>query len=155
MKLAEPDHPIGIAGAKLDHIGIVTTDLEASISFHRDELGMTVLRDELLARSGLRAVLLGLQSTRIELLTPMRTETTVTRFLERRGPGMHHVAYHVQRLATAVAHLTELGLEPLSPAPEVGLGGTLTQFFHPRSTQGVLIELVGDPGKAEAANARA
>ena len=133
----------------LDHIGIVTTDPDAALALHRDLLGMTVLHDEPLPRPGLRAILLGLGTTRVELLVPQRAETPVTRFLERRGPGIHHLAYLVPDITGATARLVSAGLEPLSPAPEVGLGGTLTLFFHPRSTGGVLIELVGRPPATE------
>ena len=110
---------------------------------------MTGLHDEPLPRPGLRAILLGLGTTRVELLVPQRAETPVTRFLERRGPGIHHLAYLVPDITGATARLVSAGLEPLSPAPEVGLGGTLTLFFHPRSTGGVLIELVGRPPATE------
>lgn len=132
-------------GFTLDHIGIVTTDPEASLAVHRDLLGMTVVHDQQLPRPGLRAILLDLAGTRVELLVPERAETPVTRFLEKRGPGIHHLAYRVGDLADAIGRLVAAGMEPLTPAPEVGLGGTLTIFFHPRSTQGVLIELVGAP----------
>jgi methylmalonyl-CoA/ethylmalonyl-CoA epimerase len=138
-------------GYALDHIGIVTTDPDAALALHRDLLGMTVLHDEPLPRPGLRAILLGLGSTRVELLVPQRDETPVTRFLDKRGPGIHHLAYLVPDIAAATARLVAAGLEPLSPEPEVGLGGTLTLFFHPRSTGGVLIELVGRPPAAEGA----
>lgn len=135
-------------GYELDHIGIVTTDPDAALALPRDLLGMTVLRDEPLPQPGLRAILLGLGSTRVELLVPQREETPVTRFLEKRGPGIHHLAYLVPDIAGATDLLVAAGHAPLSPAPEVGLGGTLTQFFHPRSTGGVLIELVGRPPAA-------
>ena len=142
---AAPD-PYGFA---LDHIGIVTTDPDAALALHRDLLGMTVLRDEQLPRPGLRAILLGLGTTRVELLVPQRDETPVARFLERRGPGIHHLAYLAPDLDEATARLVAAGLEPLTPAPEAGLGGTLTLFFHPRSTGGVLVELVARPPAAE------
>lgn len=137
-----------IDGLALAHVGIVTTDLDASLRLHRDTLGMTVLRDEELPRPGLRAVLLAAGDAHLELLLPLRDETPVSRFLEKRGPGIHHLAYHVDRMDEAIARLVAEGLEPLTPAPEVGLGGTLTIFFHPKTTGGVLIELVAQPEAA-------
>lgn len=138
-----------IDGVTLDHIGIVTTDVAASVALHRGQLGMTLLREERLERPGLEAILLGLGSTRIELLAPFRKDTPVGSFLERRGPGLHHLAFRVDRMPDAVARLVAYGLEPLTAEPEPGLGGTSTIFFHPRSANGILIELVTPATDAE------
>lgn len=131
----------------LAHVGVATADLEPSVAFF-GLLGLELDRVEDLPGPGLRAAIGTLGGQTMELLAPTRKETPLTRFLERRGPGIHHLAYYVADIDACIQWLVEAGLEPLSIGPEPGIGGARTIFFHPRSAHGILLELVetGSPG---------
>jgi methylmalonyl-CoA/ethylmalonyl-CoA epimerase len=134
---------------RLDHIGIVTNDMDAARDLYERVVGLRVTHEEILSTSGLHTVMLESDGLRIELLCPVREDTAVARFLERRGPGLHHLALRVADIHLESERMAACGLEPLSAEPEAGVGGSRTLFFHPKSSQGVLLELVAPSSEPE------
>ena len=126
----------------IHHVGYVVADLDAEISTYRDGLGMPVGVREVMPEQGVEAVLLGSGPSYVELIMPVTDDTGVARFLANRGPGMHHVAFAVPHLDDALRELAGEGVELIDTAPRRGLGGHMVAFLHPRSTGGVLTELV-------------
>ena len=130
---------------RLDHLGQVVDDLDAAIADYQRIFGMRVtLREELDAQA-VEAAMLQAGNCRVELIRPTDPEGPVARFLEARGPGMHHIAFAVPDVAAALAEVAAAGGELIDDHPRVGLGGHLVAFVHPRSAHGVLIELVEEP----------
>ncbi len=131
---------------EIDHLGIAVRSLEEGLKFYSELLGMTVSGRETVAAEGVEVAMLpcGSQpgSPRIELLEAAGPESPVARFLEKRGPGLHHIALRVNDFAAAVAHLKAAGARLLNE-PRSGAGGHTYVFVHPESTGGVLLELIG------------
>ena len=125
---------------KIDHIGIAVSDIESAIAMYEGAFGLRPEQVEEVAGQGVRAHHLPVGETRIELLEPLDESSPIARFLARRGPGIHHIAFAVDDLETTRAHMAASGLEPLGE-PSTGADGRRIQFFHPRSTGGVLIEI--------------
>ena len=125
---------------KIDHIGIAVADIETAIATYAGALGLRPELVEEIAEQGVRAHHLPVGETRIELLEPIDEGSPIARFLARRGPGIHHIAFSVDDFDAERAHMIASGLEPIGE-PSVGAGGKRIQFFHPRSTGGVLIEI--------------
>ena len=128
--------------ARVDHIGVAVEDLDAAIALHEEAYGMAVAHREVVEEQGVEAVLLDVGENHVELLRPLDAQTPVGRFLAKRGPGLHHVAYQVQDLEAALDRLREQGLRLIDERPRVGIRGSLVAFLHPKSTGGVLTELV-------------
>ena len=126
----------------IHHVGYVVADLDAEIPVYRDRLGMEVGVREVMPEQGVKAVLLGNGPSYVELIAPVADDTGVARFLAKKGPGMHHVAFAVPHLADTLGELSAGGVELIDTAPRRGLGGHMVAFLHPRSTGGVLTELV-------------
>jgi len=122
----------------LDHVGIAVPSLEAACPLFESLLGETSSPPEVLEAQGVRIAFVGA----VELLEPLNPETTIGRFLERRGPGLHHFAYRTDDIASELIRLEAEGLELVDRIPRAGANGHLVAFLHPSSTQGVLIELV-------------
>lgn len=127
---------------RIHHLGLAVADLDQAIATYHDLLGATLEHREVLDSQGVDAAALQLGSSRVELLAPTGDDTPVGRFLARRGPGMHHVAYEVDDVAAAIAHLAAQGVELIDAAPRPGLFGLQVAFVHPRSVHGVLTEIV-------------
>ncbi|MFM9018764.1 MAG: methylmalonyl-CoA epimerase [Actinomycetota bacterium] len=128
----------------IHHVGYVVADLDAEIPAYRDLLGMPVGVREVMPEQGVEAVMLGSGPSYVELIAPVTEDTGVARFLAKKGPGMHHVAFAVPHLQSTLQELADEGVELIDTAPRRGLGGHLVAFLHPRSTGGVLTELVED-----------
>lgn len=128
----------------IHHVGYVVAELDAGIPTYRDALGMPVGAREVMPEQGVEAVMLGSGPSYVELIAPVTEDTGVARFLAKRGPGMHHVAFAVTDLERALGDLGARGVELIDSAPRRGLGGHMVAFLHPRSTGGVLTELVED-----------
>lgn len=128
----------------IHHVGYVVADLDAEIPAYRDALGMPVGVREVMQDQGVEAVMLGSGPSYVELIAPVTEDTGVARFLAKRGPGMHHVAFAVTDLERTLGELESRGVELIDTAPRRGLGGHMVAFLHPRSTGGVLTELVED-----------
>ena len=129
----------------IDHLGIAVKSLEKSLVFYRDILGLPVEGPEEVATEGVRIAFLPLGESVIELLEPMQPDSSVARFLAKRGEGIHHVCLRVARIEESLASLRRKGAEIIEPAPRIGAGGRRVAFIHPRSTGGVLLELVESP----------
>ena len=128
---------------RIHHIGHVVRDLDAAIARYEATFGLPVTIREVLPDQGVEAVALAAGSSMIELIQPVDPDGAVARFLERRGEGLHHIAYEVPDVAIALRDLAAQGVGLIDHEPRRGLGGHMIGFLHPRSTGGVLTELVG------------
>ena len=126
----------------LDHIGIAVASLDDAIPTWTSISGMRAEAREVVKSQGVEVVFIGSSPARVELLAPTRTDSPLARFLERRGPGMHHLCYRVPNLRAALAELESHGFVLIDREPRIGAGGHLVAFLHPRSTGGVLVELL-------------
>jgi methylmalonyl-CoA/ethylmalonyl-CoA epimerase len=126
----------------IDHVGVAVSDLDGAIALYEGTFGMPVVHRETVAEQGVEAALLEVGDGHVELLSPLGPETVVGRFVERRGQGLHHVAYRVGDIEAALARLTEAGLELIDSEPRIGIRRSRVAFVHPTSTGGVLTELV-------------
>ena len=127
---------------RIDHVGIAVEDLDAAVKLYEDTFGMPLVHRETVEEQGVEAVLLDVGDGHIELLRPLSDDTPVGKFLAKKGSGMHHVAYAVSDIDRAIAELTERGVELIDKEARVGIRGSRVAFLHPRSTGGVLTEIV-------------
>lgn len=127
---------------KIDHIGIATRQIDEALALWRDALGLQVDFTEEVTEQGVRVAMLPIGETHIELLEPLSEDSPVGRFLEKRGPGIHHVAIKVADIRASLAQLKEKGTRLIDETPRRGAGGSLVAFVHPASANGVLLELV-------------
>ena|SRR6266487_7197614 len=127
---------------KIDHIGIATRELKDALSIWGDAVGLGPHSTEEVIEQGVRVALLPLGEANIELLEPLRADSPVGRFLEKRGPGIHHIAIRVTDIRLTLAQLREKGIRLIDEVPRLGAAGCLVAFIHPSSTNGVLLELV-------------
>lgn len=130
-------HPRGI-----HHIGIAVLDLDEAVATYSGALGGTLEHREVLSSQGVEAASVVFGESRIELLAPTGEDTPVGRFLAKRGPGMHHIAYEVDDVGAALAELTAAGTEMIDAVPRPGLFGLQIAFIHPDAVHGVLTEVV-------------
>ena len=126
------------------HIGIAVVDLDASIEQYGALFGATVEQRETVEEQGVEAASLRVGSSRVELLRPLGPGTPVGRFLTKRGPGLHHVAFEVADLAAELDRLRADGVQLIDDSPRDGLYGLQVAFVHPEATGGVLAEFIGD-----------
>lgn len=127
---------------KVDHIGIATRKLDEALALWQDALGLEVDSTEEVTEQGVRVAMLAIGETHIELLEPLSPSSPVGKFLEKRGPGIHHIAVRVPDIRAALAQLKEKGTRLIDETPRLGAGGCLVAFVHPSSANGVLLELV-------------
>jgi methylmalonyl-CoA epimerase len=127
---------------QIDHVGIAVTDLDSSIAQYRELLGVSPSLRKRMERDGIDAAMLDLGSTHVELIAPTGPGSSISAFLEKRGEGVHHVAYRVDDIRAALAQLRGQGARLLDEEPRVGVMGHLVAFIHPKSAGGVLTELV-------------
>ncbi|MDQ1524233.1 MAG: methylmalonyl-CoA/ethylmalonyl-CoA epimerase [Pyrinomonadaceae bacterium] len=127
---------------KIEHIGIATYKIDDALKFWRDALGLSVVETEEVAEQGVRVAMLPVGEPRIELLEPTSDASSVAKFLEKRGAGIHHIAVGVDDIRAALARLKAQGARLIDESPRVGAGGCLVAFVHPASAGGVLLELV-------------
>ena len=128
--------------ARIDHIGVAVADLDAALAHYERDYEMTVVHREVVAEQGVEAVLLDVGESHVELLAPTGPETPVGRFLAKRGPGLHHVAYQTADIDSELARLSAAGVRLIDDAPRVGIRSSRVAFLHPASTGGVLTEIV-------------
>lgn len=126
----------------VDHIGIAVTSIAQAMPLFELLTGATGSPPERLDAQGVSVAFVGDDGARLELIEPTTPESTIARFLDRRGAGLHHVALRVPDIRLALARFIEAGIEPVDREPRPGAGGHAVAFLHPRSTGGVLIELV-------------
>lgn len=127
---------------KIDHIGIATNGIDDAATWWREALGLDVGVTEEVAEQKVRVAMLPVGESRIELLEPISADSPISKFLEKRGPGIHHIAVRVDDIHAALATLKEKGARLIDEQPRAGAGGCLVAFVHPSSTGGVLLELV-------------
>jgi methylmalonyl-CoA/ethylmalonyl-CoA epimerase len=127
---------------RIDHVGVAVRDLESAISLYQGSLGMPLVHRETVTSQGVEAALLDVGDGHVELLQPLGDDTPVGRFLERRGEGLHHVAYAVDDIEATLARLREEGLELIDSEPRLGIRNSRVAFVHPRATGSVLTEIV-------------
>jgi methylmalonyl-CoA/ethylmalonyl-CoA epimerase len=128
--------------ARVDHIGVAVEDLDAAIALHERDYGMALVHREVIDEQGVEAVLLDVGENHVELLRPLADDTPVGRFLAKRGPGLHHVAYQVADVDSTLATLRERGLRLIDESPRTGVRGSRVAFLHPAASGGVLTEIV-------------
>lgn len=125
----------------IDHIGIAVEGLEASVPFYRDMLGLEDLGREEVPSQKVRVAMFRVGEARIELLEPTSPDSPIAQFIEKRGQGVHHIAYSVRDASGTVRTLVEKGVEMIDREPRMGAGGSLIAFIHPKSSGRVLTEI--------------
>jgi len=137
-----PSHVLGI-----DHVGIAVADLDAAIEMYEKSFGMRCVHTEVNEEQGVREAMLevGTSGTYLQLLAPLSPDSTIGRFLDKNGPGIQQMAYRVSSIDEVSSHLRSQGLRLLYDEPKKGTAGSRVNFVHPKSSGGVLVELV-EPG---------
>jgi methylmalonyl-CoA/ethylmalonyl-CoA epimerase len=128
--------------ARIDHVGIAVTDLDAALALYERDYEMTLVHRETVTEQGVEAVLLDLGENHVELLAPLGEDTPVGKFLAKKGPGIHHVAYQTTDIVAELERLTAAGIQLIDKTPRIGIRGSSVAFVHPKSTGGVLTEIV-------------
>jgi methylmalonyl-CoA epimerase len=131
---------------RIDHIGVAVEDIDAAIELYRDSFGMELAHRETVESQGVEAVLLDVGEGHVELLAPLGPDTPVGKFLAKNGTGLHHVAYAVDDIDAALEKIAAAGLQLIDSEPRVGIRDSRVAFLHPRSTGGVLTEIVEPAG---------
>ncbi|OGR29683.1 MAG: methylmalonyl-CoA epimerase [Desulfuromonadaceae bacterium GWB2_53_15] len=126
---------------KINHIGIAVKSLDEALPFYRDNLGMDFAGVEEVSEQMVRVAMLQVGESKIELLEPTSPDSPVARFIEKNGPGIHHLAYEVADIEVAIAKLIADGARMIDDKPRNGAHGTRIAFVHPKSSHGVLTEL--------------
>jgi methylmalonyl-CoA/ethylmalonyl-CoA epimerase len=127
---------------RIDHVGVAVEDLDAAVGLYGKSFEMELAHRETVESQGVEAVLLDVGDGHVELLRPLAPDTAVGKFLERKGPGLHHVAYAVEDIDATLERLAAAGLELIDKQARVGIRESRVAFLHPRSTGGVLTEIV-------------
>ena len=127
---------------KINHLGIATKDIDEALKFWSDALGLENVHTEIVEDQKVRVAMLPIGESRIELLEPTSEDSPISKFLEKRGPGIHHIAVEVDDIAASLAQLKSQGMRLIDENPRIGAEGCLVAFVHPSSTNGVLLELV-------------
>ena len=127
---------------RIDHIGVAVEDIDAALALYERDYAMTLVHRETVREQGVEAVLLDVGENHVELLRPLADDTPVGKFLARRGPGLHHVAYQVADIDAALEQLRARGVRLVDEAARPGIRGSLVAFLHPKSSGGVLTEIV-------------
>jgi len=133
--------PAGLL-TEVDHVGIAVVDLEVAVAWYRDAFGAEVAHRQRMEVDGVEEALLRVGGSFVQLLTPIRDDSPVARFLARRGEGLHHVGYRVEDCTAAMEAVVAAGGELVDQRPRPGSRGTTVAFVHPRSSFGTLVELV-------------
>jgi methylmalonyl-CoA/ethylmalonyl-CoA epimerase len=126
----------------IDHVGVAVESIDDALALYRDQLGMPLVHRETVSEQGVDAALLDVGDGHIELLQPLAPDTAVGKFLSRRGPGLHHVAYRVESVQAALDACAAAGMRLIDNSPRTGIRGSRVAFLHPASTGGVLTEIV-------------
>jgi methylmalonyl-CoA epimerase len=135
---------MSLPNSKIDHLGIAVPSIAEARGFY-ESLGLTIVDEEIVESEGVKTAMLPVGESRIELLEALSPDTPVGRFLAKRGPGLHHIALHVNDISATFESLKAQGLRILSDDIQIGVGGHLYFFIHPASAGGVLTEICQDP----------
>lgn len=134
---------------KIDHIGVAVKSLDEALPFYTDVLKLPLLAIEEVESEKLRVAFLKVGESKIELLEPTSAESTVAKFIEKRGEGIHHVALGVDSIQARINEMKEKGVRMIQDEPKTGAGNALVAFMHPKSAGGVLVELCEKKGMEE------
>jgi methylmalonyl-CoA epimerase len=127
---------------EIDHVAIAVNDLEAAIEYYREAFGAEVAHREVVESEGVDEALIKVADSYIQLTTGTRPDSAITKFLEKRGEGMHHIGYRVDDVREALAAMVAAGARAIDTEPRPGSRGTTVAFIHPKGSFGTLIELV-------------
>ena len=127
---------------RLHHVGVAVDDLEAAVDMYQDVFGARLTHRAANEQDGLAAAFLAMGAAEVELLASLRDDSTIGKFLAKRGPGLHHVAYAVPDVMRALADARAAGMELIDAVPRIGMHGVPIAFIHPKSVGGVLTEFV-------------
>ena len=127
---------------KINHLGIATREIAEALKFWEDALGLENVHTEIVEEQKVRVAMLPIGESRIELLEPTSEDSPISKFLEKRGGGIHHIAVEVEDINAALMKLKQEGARLIDENPRIGAEGCLVAFVHPQSTNGVLLELV-------------
>ena len=130
-----------ISGHAIDHIAIAVKNLDEALAFYKAALGLPEICIETVPEQGVRVAKLDIGNTHIELLEPLGPDTPVGKFIENKGPGLHHICVKVDDINSELAKLKSQGMRLIDETPKIGAGGAKIAFVHPKSTGGVLLEL--------------
>ena len=128
--------------ARVDHIGVAVEDLDAAITLYEQTLGMELVHREVVTEQGVEAVLLDVGENHVELLAPLGPDTPVGKFLAKKGPGIHHVAYQTEDIEQALEQLRAAGVRLIDETPRTGIRNSRVAFVHPGAIGSVLTEIV-------------
>ncbi len=127
---------------KINHLGIATNGIDEALKFWQDALGLENVHTEVVEDQKVRIAMLPIGESRVELLEPTSEDSPISKFLEKRGGGIHHIAVEVEDIVGSLAKLKENGVNLIDEEPRIGAEGCLVAFVHPKSANGVLLELV-------------
>ncbi len=128
--------------SRIDHVGVAVSELEPALELYAQTMELVVAHREVVAEQGVEAVLLDVGENHVELLAPLGEDTPVGKFLAKQGPGLHHVAYQVADIEATLSALKAAGMRMIDEQPRTGIRGSRVAFVHPRSSLGVLTEIV-------------
>ncbi len=128
--------------SRIDHIGIAVNDVDAALALYERDFAITLVHRETVTEQGVEAVLLDVGENHVELIAPLGPETTVAKFIARNGEGLHHVAYQTTDIEAELERLKAAGLQLIDLTPRIGIRNSKVAFLHPKSTGGVLTEIV-------------
>lgn len=131
---------------RIDHIGVAVEDIDAALALYRDGFEMELAHRETVESQGVEAVLLDVGDGHVELLAPLGPDTPVGKYMAKNGAGLHHVAYAVDDIDAALVSIAAAGIQLIDTEPRVGIRDSRVAFLHPRSTGGVLTEIVEPAG---------
>ena len=131
---------------RIDHIGVAVEDIDAAIGLYENGFEMPLVHRETVTEQGVEAVLLDVGDGHVELLAPLGPDTPVGKFMAKNGAGLHHVAYAVDEIDATLEQLTAAGIKLIDTKPRIGIRESRVAFLHPRSTGGVLTEIVEPAG---------
>ena len=131
---------------RIDHVGVAVEDVDAALALYQEGFEMELAHRETVAEQGVEAVLLDVGDGHVELLAPLGPDTPVGKFIAKNGPGLHHVAYAVDDVDAALERLAAAGIKLIDSEPRIGIRESRVAFLHPRSTGGVLTEIVEPAG---------
>jgi methylmalonyl-CoA/ethylmalonyl-CoA epimerase len=131
---------------RIDHIGVAVEDIDAALALYEQGYEMPLVHRETVAEQGVEAVLLDVGEGHVELLAPLGPDTPVGKFMAKNGPGLHHVAYAVDDIDATLERIAAAGIELIDTEPRIGIRESRVAFLHPRSTGGVLTEIVEPAG---------
>lgn len=131
---------------RIDHIGVAVEDIDAALALYRDSFEMELAHRETVEEQGVEAVLLDVGDGHVELLAPLGPDTPVGKFMAKNGAGLHHVAYAVEDIDATLERIAAAGVQLIDSTPRTGIRDSRVAFLHPRSTGGVLTEIVEPAG---------